>query len=158
MVTDYPEAARLAEASKRTHPIGEFLDWLQGQGIQLMTWREDVADVRSTDPECQVRFDGDRPRSCDQVRDLGDGMKPRAWWRRHCLHWQDTRRDTSDGESAGRCCRCGKDQEYTITTEGWVPDQRRPEQLLADWAGIDLNQVEAERRRGLAHLQAANQS
>ena len=154
---DYPESKRLAAAAEQTQVIGEFIDWLQGQGVQLMIYREDLEDHRPTDPECEVSFNSDDVRPCDQVRDNGDGdhVKPRAWWRRHCLHWQDTEHPAEGDGKEGTCCRCGKEREHVITTRGWVHEQRGAEQLLADWAGIDLKKVEAERRRMLASLPAA---
>lgn len=160
-MSDYPECERLAEASKQAQPVGDFLDWLQTQGVQLMVYREDLKDYRPTDPECSVSFNSESPRPCDQVGDIGDGddVKPRAWWRRHCFHWQqhlDLLDEEPGGDAKpGRCCRCGQDREHEITTRGWVHEQRGIEQLLADWAGIDLKKVEAERRRMLASPPAA---
>lgn len=159
-MSDYPECDKLAEASKLTQPIGEFLDWLQGQGVQLMTYREDLSDVHPTDPECTVRRDSDNPAPCDQMGDMGDDAKPRAWWRRHCLHWQGHADVLDEGvgttDNPDHCCRCGKGREHTITTRGWVHEQRGIEQLLADWAAIDLKKVDAERRQMLASLREAN--
>lgn len=159
---DYPECERMAKAAKTTQPIGEFLDWLTSQGIQLMTYREDLSDIRETDPACQVRWDSGSPAPCDQVGDMGDDAKPRAWWRRHCLHWQG-HADVLDGgpENAakpGHCCRCGKGRDYTITTRGWTHEARGFEQLLADFAGIDLKKVDAERRQMLDSLREANKA
>lgn len=47
-------------------------------------------------------------------------------------------------------------------TDGWgspryMPDPRQPEQLMADFFGIDLNKIEAERRAILDHIRSVNQ-
>lgn len=153
-MSDYPECERLAAAAEQTQVIGEFIDWLQGQGVQLMIYREDMTDYRPTDPECEVPVRRDTARPCDPVRGDVDDVKPRAWWLRHCLHWQDRERSAEGDGKEGTCCRCGKEREYVIPVRGWVHEQRGTEQLLADWAGIDLVKVEAERRRMLASIPA----
>lgn len=151
---DYPEHDKQAEVIEQTQAIGEFLDWLSGQGVQLMIWREDLTDSRLTDPVCPVSFTSDDPQSCDQIRDEGDDREPRAWWRRHCKHWQspDLDRDIEWG-TPGECCRCHKGQHYEITSiSSWVHESRSVTQLLADWAGIDLKKIEDEKRQMLAKI------
>lgn len=164
-MSDYPECDRLAEASKTTQPIGEFLDWLNGQGIQLMTWREDLTDVRPTDDRCRERRGAGwpddlamcRPRAVD-----ADRMKPGAdYWTTHCLHWHSDKPEASNGLNGtpGTCCRCRMGQTYEITgLKSWVHDSRGYEQLLADYTGIDLKQVDAEKRQMLAGLRAMNET
>jgi hypothetical protein len=135
-VSEYPECERLTAAAEQTQVIGEFIDWLQGQGIQLMTYREDLSDIRPT----------------ISASDTGGAN----YWETHCLHWHGAARDADDNiQEQGTCCWCGMGREYTLTTRGWVHEQRGTEHLLADWAGIDPQKVEAERRRMLASLPAA---
>ena len=163
----YPEHDRQALVVEQTQAIGEFLDWLESQGVQLIRYREDLKDFRPTDPGCAVKLNSDSPGACDQIGDIGDGddVKPRAWWRRHCFHWQNhiDILDEEDGglpggdARPGRCCRCGLDREHEITTRGWVHEQRGTLQLLADWAGIDLAKIEAEKRQMLAAIRVANE-
>jgi len=40
VVEQYPECEKLANVSKESNAIGEFLDWLQEQGISLTKWQE----------------------------------------------------------------------------------------------------------------------
>ena len=157
-MNDYPESKRLAAAAEQTQAIGEFIDWLESQGVQLMTYREDLTDYRPTDPECEVPVRRDTARPCDPTRDDDGDAKPRSWWLRHCLHWQDPERPAEGDGTEGTCCRCGKEREYVIPVRGWVHEQRGTGQLLADWAGIDLQKVEAERRSILAGIPAANRA
>lgn len=39
-MTDYPEHDKLAAVADDSHTIGEFLEWLSGEGITLCTWRD----------------------------------------------------------------------------------------------------------------------
>ena len=166
-MSDYPECDRMAEASELTPPIGEFLDWLTSQGVQLMVWREDLTDVRPTDPVCPVRRrpaleerrigePGKLP--CDPARDDGPaGNLP--YYMGHCKHWQHPDQAIGGGGAPGTCCHCGQGAEHEVAgLKAWVHDPRSTGQLLADWAGIDLKKVEAERQQILAGLQAANQA
>lgn len=161
-MNDYPESKRLAEASKVTQPVGEFLDWLQGQGVHLMTWREDLSDLRPTDERCFLREGSDREGNripCRPAQDAGNQLVPgTSWWNTHCLHWHNPdRKDGAGQEKPGTCCWCGKSQYHEVTgLKGWIDDPRSFEQLLADWAGIDLKKVEAERRQMLASLHKAS--
>ncbi len=157
----------MAEASKLTQSIGEFLDWLRSQDVQLMVWREDLTDLRPTDPVCPVRrrpaleelrIGAPEKLPCDPARDDGPvGNLP--YYMGHCKHWQHPDQATGGGGQPGTCCLCGRDTEHEVTgLQAWVHEPRSTEQLLADWAGIDLNKVEAERRRILAGLQEATRA
>jgi hypothetical protein len=125
----YPEHEKLQAVSEQTQAIGEFLEWLNSQSVQLMTWREDLTDTR-VDDKCP----------CDGHFHL------------HCDHWG------ADNEAHG-CCRCGKPFGFTEVTgiKGWVSERRGATQLLADWAGIDLNKIEAEKRQMLESIRAAQE-
>jgi hypothetical protein len=156
-VSDYPECDKLVAAAERTNVIGEFIDWLQSQGVQLMIWREDLTDIRPTDPDCHDRKYARREGREAKLRcNPSSGSVVRGdWWTAHCMHWQDPNLEADPQAQRGTCCHCGRGQEYEVTGIGsWVHEQRGTEQLLADWAGIDLKAVEAERRRMLDSLRA----
>jgi hypothetical protein len=152
-MSDYPEHDKLSKIQEQTQAIGEFLEWLTSQGIHLMRWREDLTDNRLTDPQCAKAVRGsDAP--CAPVRPEGDSYGPDGtiWWRQHCLHWQEP---DEDGEY-GECCRCGRGHFYEVHgIRAWEADPRNIQSLLAAWAGIDLNKIEAEKRAMLASLRAS---
>lgn len=155
-MSNYPECDKLAEASKVTQPIGEFLDWLSSQRIQLMTWREDLTDTRPTDSDCHMRCRENREDPCwpTSESDLYDG----EYYKTHCLHWHDPERAEPEFEP-GTCCWCNQGRRYEVTgLKAWVSDPRNYEQLLADFMGIDLKKVDAERRQMLAAIREANEA
>lgn len=156
MMSSYPEHDKLRAVRDETGPAGEFLEWLSSQGIRLMTWREDLTDEWPTDPECHVKLDLENQRPCDQARHI-DGDTGTAWWRRHCLHWQDPERETEGAATQGQCCRCGKGLTYVVTAKSWVHETRDITQLLADWADIDQNKLEAEKRQIIADARRMNE-
>ena len=150
-MSDYPEHDRMAAVQEQTQAIGEFLGWLTNQGIQLMVWREDLTDLRLTDPKCREAERGSPAPCAPQRPDGGGSYTPdgTVWWRQHCQHWTVS----DDGE----CCRCGRGHFYEVTgIKSFVHDSRSVEQLLADWAGIDLDKIEAEKRQILAAIDGAN--
>jgi hypothetical protein len=160
----YPEHDRQAKVVDQTQAIGEFLEWLTSQGVQLMVYREDLTDERPTDFECSHRR-RDCPNcqhqqaACAPV--LGDEGKyglhtPTI---AHCQHWQYPEWPADrPGDRQGYCCRCGRGQHYTVTgIRSWIHEQRGTLQLLADWAGIDLAKIEAEKRQMLAAIRSANE-
>lgn len=153
----YPEHDRQAKVVEQTQAIGEFLDWLESQGVQLMRYREDLEDIRPTDPDCRERKREYRAEPCwpTSASDVGSA----DYYDTHCLHWHGKSRDADDNiQEPGLCCWCEKGHEYTITTRGWVHEQRGIVQLLADWAGIDLKKIEAEKRQMLAAIRSANEA
>lgn len=156
-MSDYPEHDKLQKVQGETQAAGEFADWLQSQGIQLMTWREDLTDERETNPECKVSFDSDNPQSCDQTRALDDDDYPRAWWRRHCFHWQDPQREAVALSQPGYCCRCKRGHFHTIHgVKAWTSPGKDLLALLAEWSGIDQGKLEDEKRQILEKARAAN--
>lgn len=151
-MSEYPEHDKQALVMDQTQAIGEFLEWLNSQGVQLMTWREDLTDSRPTDRDCATRFDPHGMASCDPQREGGQDYLD--WRRSHCLHWSDAERSGAAGEP-GTCCRCGKGEYYEVTgISAHVHESRSTTQLLADWAGIDLSKIEAEKRAMLAKIRA----
>lgn len=158
----YPEHDKLLAVKDSAEAAGEFLEWLQSEGISLMTWRTDMTDTRPTDPECrarirQMRDGGYVPLDCDlqAAEEVPEGTLETARWRSHCKHWLllvGPARGTS--EKRGVCCHCEKGRTYEITLSSgvWAADRRSIEQLLADWLGIDRDKIEAEKRQILAGL------
>lgn len=155
-MSDYPEHDKQAEVIDQTQAIGEFLDWLASQGVHLMKWREDLTDTRPTDGKCEVRR-RDRPKQpCDPT--LADDTGSAWYYTAHCMHWHDEKRETDSASQRGICCHCGKGRHYEVTgLSAWTPESRGVLQLLADWAGIDLNKIEAEKRQMLAAIRAMNE-
>jgi hypothetical protein len=150
-MSDHPEHDKLAEVQAETQAAGEFVDWLATQGIHLMMWREDLTDGRVTDPQCMVKRA--ELQSCDQ-KYRRDGDKGIAPWRRHCLHWQDPEREAVDPAKQGHCCRCGKG--LLQERKAWVSPGRNLLELLADWAGIDQDKIETEKREMLERAREMN--
>jgi hypothetical protein len=157
-MSDYPEHDKQALVIEQTQAIGEFLDWLGSQGVNLMVWREDLTDSRPTDPECPKR-QRDRLQGLPCQPTADDATRAEYYFRAHCMHWNDPEREADSASQSGICCYCGKDQHYEVTgLRSWVHESRSTMQLLADWAGIDLKKIETEKRQMLASLRAANAS
>jgi hypothetical protein len=161
-MSDYPEHDKQATIIDQTQAAGEFIDWLASEGIQLMTWREDLTDTRPTDPRCpHSRRDCegcDHHRDdCAPVRGDEDEYGLILYSTAHCKHWQDPEREAEGEAEQGHCCRCGKGRFYELHgLKHWVSPGRSLIQLLADWQDIDLAKIEAEKRQMLASLRAAN--
>src|SRR5579872_4835327 len=115
-MTSYPEHEKQAKVIDQAQAISEFLEWLAGQGVQLMTWREDLTDTRPDD-------------DCPAAK----------YSRLHCDHWGHV-------NAEHECCNCGRPYGFREITgiKGWVREPRGILQLLADWAGIDLNVIGRE--------------
>lgn len=159
-MASFPEHERQSKVVAGTQAAGEFADWLASEGIHLMTWREDLSDTRPTDPECKLRRRGQPAIPCDPDSADGDSAGVSAYWVMHCKHWHDPKRAADrDGDNPGACCRCGKGSSYEIHgLRAWVSPSRDLLQLLADWAGIDLAKIEAEKRQMLEQIRAANEA
>ncbi|HEY2086620.1 MAG TPA: hypothetical protein VGH54_11435 [Mycobacterium sp.] len=160
-MSEYPEHDKLSAVASQTQAIGEFVEWLEDQGVQLMTYREDLIDVRPTDPDCRMRrrqgHGENRKSPCWPTRESDVGSAD--YYDTHCLHWHGREYVVGDdlGAEPGTCCWCGKGLEYEVTTRGWVHEQRGTERLLADWSGIDLRKIKAEKRQMLASIRTANE-
>jgi len=131
-VSDYPEHDRLAAISDQSQVCGEFLEWLQSEGLHLMRWRTGLTDTMACGPGWPSAVGGGHSR---QLKLCADGVR--------------------------RCMRCGKplDEEGTYevavenwVSEGWVSEGRSIEQLLAAFFGIDLDKIETEKRQMLARM------
>jgi hypothetical protein len=128
-MSNYPEHDKQAKVVDQSQAIGEFLEWLNSEGVRLMTWREDLTDER-----------------------IDDWCEAAKYSHLHCDHWGSDDKDHT-------CCRCGKPFGYREVTgiKAWVEQSRSIMQLLADWAEIDLKVIEAEKRQMLAEIRAANE-
>lgn len=152
-MSDYPEHDKQALVVEQTQAIGEFLDWLGSQGVHLMLWREDLTDTRPTDAMCTIRRHG-ADLACKPVfaSKVGDA----DYYNTHCLHWHG-QAEADSASQRGICCWCGRGKFHEVTgLKSWVSDGRGTMQLLADWAGIDLAKIEAEKRRMLAACRVMN--
>lgn len=150
-----PEHDKLTLVAAQTQAIGEFIEWLETQGVQLMRYRDDLTDSRPTDPVCRSRSGTDRKAaiSCKPARSSDVGYAD--YYDTHCLHWHDPERETAGEEKQGTCCWCGQGTYYEVTgIRSWVHEQRGMQQLLADWAGIDQGKLEAEKRAMLTAIRA----
>jgi hypothetical protein len=156
-MSDYPEHDRQALVVDQTQAIGEFIDWLGTQGVQFMTWREDMTDSRPTDPDCRVRRAANSAIPCKPSSASDTGTAD--YYSTHCLHWHDPEREAEEDREQGICCWCGKGKYYEVTgLRSWAHESRGTLQLLADWAGIDLAKIEAEKRQMLTAIRAANEA
>lgn len=110
-----PECDRMLAVADESQRIGDFLDWLEQQGMQLTRWAERTETLSESCSRCS-----------------------------RCL-----------GEFRN-CRRCGGSGsvEVTRSRQGFEPDPRGFEQLLADYYSIDLRKIESERRAILASLRA----
>lgn len=125
-MTDYPEHKKQRRSIEEGHSqaIGEFIDWLLGQGIHLVRW--------GTNPD-------DPPLTCAFCNGTG-------------LRWQQ--RGDGSARSPSNCSHCGGTGQRA--REGWLPDTRSPNRLLADYFEIDLAKIEDEKRAMLESIRAAN--
>jgi hypothetical protein len=44
-VTDYPEHEKLSKVRDKSQAIGEFIDWLKSQGVELSVWIDDEHQI-----------------------------------------------------------------------------------------------------------------
>jgi hypothetical protein len=155
----YPEHDKLSAVAEQTQAIGEFLEWLQSQRIQLMVWREDLTDSRPTDAKCKEREGTDRHSPLDCRPGSIDETHGEYHWQAHCMHWNDPSLEAGENEEQGVCCYCRMGQTYEISgIRSWLHEQRGIQQLLADWAGIDQSKLEAEKRQMLDAVRAMNEA
>lgn len=140
--TEYPEHERMAAVSDQSQAIGEFLEWLTEQGITLATWERTKPCDGHSGPSMASRW-GDTAQigwkwQCEGGRMVGhpDSNKP--------------------GEIGGTCATCGGTGRIDRIEPRLAPGGRRTEGTLADYFGINLRKIEAEKRAMLASLRAAS--
>jgi len=69
VVDPYPEHTKLHAVAERTQAVGEFLEWLQGQDIHLLTWvEEDIPGDEMTCPTCTPHYSLRALESCSCSR------------------------------------------------------------------------------------------
>lgn len=156
-MSQYPEHDKLSQISDQSQSCGEFVEWLHSEGLHLMRWREDLTDQRLTDPKC-LNWHLPMPRGCSEIPEGTDGHAlPMSERTRHCAHWLDVAREQANPlRQQGTCCRCDRGRFYEVTgVKSWVEDTRTLPVLLADFFGIDQNEIEAEKRAMLKACQEA---
>jgi hypothetical protein len=119
-VSEYPEHDKITRLGGANDTVGEFLDWLQGQGIVLHRWQE-----AGNNGEPTYLYTDQRPADADMYLAGGEWylshLHPTPRWRR-------------------------RNPDYHSWAEGWVPVEQTTEQLLAAFFGIDLTRLEEEKR------------
>lgn len=141
---DYPamvETDRMIEIGRQRHTqaIGEFLEWLGGQGIQLCRWREDLTDARP----CSLA--------------VTPGTHAPRWG---CVEGRSARYGSVTnevGEAYGECAHCaGRGYVEVPADARFAPEPWTTERLLAQYIEIDMDKVEVERRDLLEHVRKVN--
>lgn len=138
-MVETPELEKQSRARDRgSQEIGEFLEWMQGEGINFMKWGTELVD---------------RPCSLSPGT-YGCGGRGWVWF--NDAHASD---EQVEGDDRRRVCkRCGGSGSVDVEIDGWVHDGRRIEKLLADYFEIDLDKIEEERRALLDELRAKHEA
>lgn len=125
-----PESTKLIDVSEDSQKIGEFLEALGSQGIQLMKW---------------VEKDYEEPCSGELFSAGCDGGKKRL----------DFGPDGAGGPytSQRACGVCGGTGVVKKHVEGFEPAFSSIDRALADYFEIDMDKVERERAELLKRLQ-----
>ena len=115
-------------ASGESQTVGDFLDWLRDdQGLRL---------VKQVTHKVEIPCTG-------TVLALGDD----------CVH--GTLRGYL-GNEKGKCPQCSGTGWVTVTRTEDVQDPRSPLALIADYFGIDLKKIDAEREQLLEALRSGS--
>lgn len=121
----YPEHEKLDAVKERSQAIGEFLDFTPGQ---LCEWQE-----------------------------AGDNGLPRYVWSADVEVSSKTGKLVADSEP-DRWDYLNGDADLNFDFvewgDGWYPIRKSIEQLLAEWFGVDRDELEREKRAMLAELRA----
>lgn len=141
----YPTLDRVSAVQEESQAVGQFIEWLRGQGVELMQWRETVEDERV----CTLWVaDHSRAAAVDELRRLqaeiegGDPAKVKPVKR------SDVHPDN---------CECKGTGWLTFYREGWVNFHSGGiNALLYRYFEIDENQAEKERRALLDEVRARN--
>lgn len=138
-MSEYPEHEKLKEISDTSQSIGEFVDWLNDRGVQLMKYET------YTEPEdcvgCQAtgRIRVVVPYVIDEDNPGMVGSGPRRTM-----------------QTCPDCDGTGKDPNETWTTSEWGPVRGSIQELLAEFFEIDLNKIETEKRAMLESIRSAS--
>lgn len=121
----YPEHEKLAKVSDVSQAIGEFLEWMEGQGIQRMHYEGVSVWYPCSNWRC-----GD-----DYYLDENDVLTPVPKGMVFVSHKQ-----------LALCDECNGEEGHEGFTETWIHDHRTIELLLAEYFDIDLKKIEEEKR------------
>jgi len=119
-----------------THSIREFLEWCQEQRMQLCIYKD-----ATPCPNEGKRFDK-----------VGELLEQIYWTWRAGKQVPEYRCQDCGAEG-----RAGRTNHYDVSTAGFYPSGLSTEQLLAQYAGIDLRKVEDERRAVLAWIRVQHE-
>jgi hypothetical protein len=123
---EFPELAKLSSVRTESQAIGEFIEWMGGQGWQFTKYEE---------------------RTFGEELCLGDG-----WYGCYGGYRTDVARMVGNKDKLCKRCK-GTARVESKTTAHWS-DNRTIEQQVADYFDIDLKKVEAERRQLLEQVRA----
>lgn len=126
-MAEYPECDRMVAASEESQKIGDFLDWLNEQGIVLAEW--------------------ERQKECDY------GVWPK--WRCEAGRVVGHPDSNKPGQDDGECPECNGTGLIARLEPRLAPRGEGYEQLLARFFGIDLKKIDAERSQMLAALRSS---
>ena len=138
MTIETPELDKMAKANEEgSQAIGEFLDWLNQQGILLCRWREDLTDIQ---PCFGFNRFGEVISAFDLTESNCDGGKVKyAPFRREA--------GTVLYGPGDVCPRCeGKGGLEFAASARFVVEPGNTQEMLARYFDIDLDKVEQERR------------
>lgn len=142
---DTPQLDKMLEAiGNGSQEIGAFLDWLLNEtGLVLCEWTETYEEVdckgMTRDGGPSGMFDGS---NCDQGE-----------VKRHSFSYK------LEFRVGDECPRCdGTGVRKVKGDEGFVPDRRGVQQLLADYFEVDLDALEQERRAVLERQRELNET
>jgi hypothetical protein len=128
-MAEYPECDRMLAVADDSHKLGEFLDWLNSQGLHLAAW---VTQGECTwVPRTGGMADRSGTRGCDGGRVVDKEGQPLL---------------------GGVCPRCGGTGLVELTRPRLETAHEPYERLLARYFDIDLQKVEEERRAILGEL------
>ena len=138
-----PECDKMSEVKDKSQVVGEFLEWLQQEGVHLCRWRDDMT---ATERCYGLRRDGRHasPLALDDSN-CEEGVVERKVEGRDGLK-------VMPGETCPRCNGEGH-VEFPVTAQ-YVPEFMSIERVLAKFFEIDLDKVEQERRALLEHLRS----
>lgn len=134
-VSAHPECDRMVAVADESHALGDFLDWLNENGIILAEW-ERKKECDYADGPSMARFGdiGGQKWRCEKGRVTGhpDSNKP--------------------GVDSGLCRKCDGTGLIDRNEPRLTPRGESYNELLARYFDIDLAKVEAERRQMLEAL------
>lgn len=132
----YPEHEKLKAVRDRSQAVGEFLEWLFGQGYAICRWR--AAGDNGQPPYVPVEDEEEYERLYEEFFENG-------WW------------DDPDFRRLRRE-RLKPNPAFASWGEGWLAEPARIEDWLARFFGIDPERLEAEKREILAELRKAGEA